>query len=65
MNLTRDPWNQSFKESISDSNINWALHSHKWPRHNFSLQYQYNVKQTSDENKKEKLTGPMTITGYQ
>ena len=24
--------------------------SHEWPRQNFSLQYQYNIKQTSDEN---------------
>ena len=24
--------------------------SHKWPRKNFSLQYQYNIKKTSDVN---------------
>ena len=30
------------------------FNSHKWPRQNFPLQYQYNIKQTSDENK-EKL----------
>ena len=26
---------------------------HEWPRQNFSLQYQYNIKQTSDENKEK------------
>ena len=26
--------------------------SHEWPKQNFSLQYQYNIKQTSDENEK-------------
>ena len=25
--------------------------SHEWPRQNFSLQYLYNIQQTSDENK--------------
>ena len=27
------------------------LNTRKWPEHNFSLQYQYNIQQTSDENK--------------
>ena len=27
--------------------------SHKWPRQNFSLQYQYNIKQAGDENREE------------
>ena len=25
----------------------------EWPRQNFSLHYQYNIKQTSDENKEK------------
>ena len=25
--------------------------SHKWPKENFSLRYQYNIKQTSNESK--------------
>ena len=25
--------------------------NHEWPKQNFSLQYQYNIKQTSDEKK--------------
>ena len=29
------------------------LNCHKWPIQNFSLQYQYNIKQTSDENREE------------
>ena len=28
-----------------------------WPRQNFSLHYQYNIKQTSDENKKISIRG--------
>ena len=28
----------------------YTFNSHEWPRQNFSLQYQYNIKQTSDEN---------------
>ena len=30
---------------------------HKWPRQNFSLQYQYNVNQISDENKEKYQLG--------
>ena len=26
------------------------FNSHEWPRQNFSLQYQYNINQISDEN---------------
>ena len=29
----------------------WEFNFHEWPRQNFSLQYQYNVNQVSDENK--------------
>ena len=29
------------------------FNSHEWPRQNFSLQYQYNIKQTSVENKEK------------
>ena len=29
------------------------FNSHRWPRHNFSLQYQYNIKQTSYEDKEK------------
>ena len=35
------------------SEISELFNSHKWPRKNFSLQYQYNIKQTSDENKEK------------
>ena len=30
-----------------------TFHSHKRPRQNFSLQYQYNIKQAGDENREE------------
>ena len=36
------------------------LNSHGWSRQNFSLQYQYNVKQTSDENSKNINEGIIT-----
>ena len=29
------------------------FNSHEWPRLNFSLQYQYNINQMSDENKEK------------
>ena len=31
--------------------IHEPFNSHKWPRQNFSLLYQYNIKQASDEDK--------------
>ena len=31
--------------------------SHDWPRQNFSLQYPYNIKQKSDENKEKYKLG--------
>ena len=33
----------------------FTLNSHDWPRESFSLQYRYNIKQTSDENEKYQL----------
>ena len=30
-----------------------TLYSHEWSRQNFLLKYQYNIKQTSDENKEK------------
>ena len=30
-----------------------TLNSHEWPKQNFSLQYQYIIKQTNDENKEK------------
>ena len=33
------------------------FNSHEWPRQNFSLQYQYNIKQASDENKEKYQSG--------
>ena len=37
---------QFWKQFIEDFKIN----SHEWPRQNFSLEYQYNIKQTCEEN---------------
>ena len=35
----------------------YPFNSHEWPRKNFSLRYQYNIKQTSNENNEKILTG--------
>ena len=32
--------------------VNYLTPANEWPRENFSLQYQYNMRQASDENKK-------------
>ena len=42
-----------------------TLYSHEWPRQNFFLQYQYNIKQTSDENKEKYQLGDYKIIQYQ
>ena len=44
---------QSEHNFMSASEVSELFNSHKWPRKNFSLQYQYNIKQTSDENKEK------------
>ena len=31
----------------------YPFNPHEWPRQNFSSQYQYNIKQTGDENKEK------------
>ena len=36
-----------------------------WPRQNFSLQYKYNIKQTSDENKEKYQLGDYLLIQYQ
>ena len=42
-----------------------TLNSHEWPQHNFSLQYQYNIKQTSDEKKEKYMLGDNKLIQYQ
>ena len=39
--------------------------NHEWPRQNFSLQYQYNIKQTSDEIKEKYQLGDYKLIQYQ
>ena len=41
-----------------------TLNSHEWPRHNFSLQYQYNIQQTSDKKRKV-YVGDYKLIQYQ
>ena len=40
-------------QTYHTQNITLPFHSHKWPRQNFSLQYQYSIKQAGDENREE------------
>ena len=41
------------------------FNSYEWSRLNFSLQYQYNMKQTSDENKEKYQLGDYKLIQYQ
>ena len=41
------------------------FNSHELPRQNFSLQYQNNIKQTSDENKEKYKLGDYKLIQYQ
>ena len=41
------------------------INSHEWPKQNFSLQYQYNIKQTSDENIEKYQLGDYKLIQYQ
>ena len=45
--------------------IAYPFNSHEWPRQNFSLQYQCNVKNTSDENKEKYQVGDYMLIQYQ
>ena len=38
---------------------------HEWPRQNFSLQHQYNIKQKDDENKEKYQLGNYQLIQYQ
>ena len=49
-------------KGLSESFLVWCpdhfpltqpLNSHEWPRQNFSLKYQYDINQISDENKEK------------
>ena len=42
-----------FNDGRGEYSLCLPFYSHEWPRQNFSLQYQYNIKQTSDENKEK------------
>ena len=41
------------------------FNSHEWPRQNFSLQYQYNINQTSDKSKEKYQSGDYKLIHYQ
>ena len=42
-----------------------SFNSHKWLRQNFFLQYQYNIKQKSDENIEKYQLGDYKLIQYQ
>ena len=56
-NITRTVWQtvrRITNEILGVKGLTWlTLNSHEWPRQNFSLQYQYNIRGTSDENKEK------------
>lgn len=39
----------------------WPFYSHEWPGHNFSLQYQYIIKQTTDQNSEKTINQVIII----
>ena len=66
--LWSDNYSQTcIKQSPTGNDVVTALpfNSHEWPRYNFSLQYQYNIKQTSDENKVKYQLGDYKLIQYQ
>ena len=55
----------TINETILDIHKDRAFKSHKWPRQNFSSQYQYNIKQISYENKERYQLGDYKLIQYQ
>ena len=55
----------TINETILDIHKERAFKSHKWPRQNFSSQYQYNIKQISYENKERFQLGDYKLIQYQ
>ena len=45
--------------------MGYPFNSHEWPRQNLSLQYQYNIKQTSDENEEKYQLRDYELIQYQ
>ena len=54
-------WNITLGFEISDVCVNFG----PCPRQNFSLQYQYNIKETSDEIKEKYQLGDYKLIQYQ
>ena len=44
-----------FSDLVNYSSLTSLFYYHEWSRQNFFLQYQCNIKQTSDEDKKYQL----------
>ena len=55
----------SSNQLVSEPCILTSLFSQEWPRQNFSLQYQYNIKQTSNENNEKYKLGDYKLIQYQ
>ena len=51
--------------SHSEGSKGYPFNSHEWPRQNLSLQYQYNIKQTSDENEEKYQLRDYELIQYQ
>ena len=56
---------QISNKEIHGSALVSPFNSHEWPGQNFSLQYQNNIQQTSDENKEKYQLGDYKLTQYQ
>ena len=60
---------QSWLEKVSSKKTNNLIlnpfNCQEWPRQNFSLQYQYNIRQTSDENEEKYQLADYKLIQYQ
>ena len=60
---------QSWLEKVSSKKTKNLIlnpfNSQEWPRQNFSLQYQYNIRQTSDENEEKYQLAYYKLIQYQ
>ena len=53
LDLKSNSHNWFTRKCVAAEGDNWPFNSHERSRQNFSIQYQYNIKQISDENKEK------------
>ena len=64
-NIFHSQHNKTFKNSLPSQTDQTFQSNFEWPRQNFSLQYQYNSKETSNENKEKYQLGDYKLIQYQ